>query len=375
MPVNLSHIDNPQLKMLGGRLPNGREQLSKLLNHIVRENHFPIGLRFDSLNAIREQARLELFADQRINVVVSVVRSMALLVELDPNFRHRLQEQGTFEYKVMMKLCHELSSLIGDLSSNDLAIVAQSLAFMGFRHEGLFGAISSEFQKKYNNPSSVQLSQLAESYALLDIKDIKLTSFLGKAARALQRTPTNPPFTMRSRSTIGWSLAFLDPAQVPSVINSRFLMDDKCEIKDWRRIYQALIVTDAITPLEYFPRRKEAWNMRGSESSNSFERSVKRGIDIFLKNMPHAIEEHSNVAGVLIDFVLYLEHRTIAIECDGYHYHYSTGPDGGRLFGRDLMQDQVLKRCGMEVIHISSYEWNDYSASQILSDKLGIPQQ
>ena len=114
--------------------------------------------------------------------------------------------------------------------------------------------------------------------------------------------------------------------------------------------------------------------MKGSESSNSFELNVKRGIDLFLRNVPHSIEENSNVAGVLIDFVLYLEHRTIAIECDGYQYHYSTGPDGGRPFGRDLMQDQVLKRCGMEVVHISSYEWNEYFAAQILSGKLGIPQ-
>lgn len=112
--------------------------------------------------------------------------------------------------------------------------------------------------------------------------------------------------------------------------------------------------------------------MEAPKSSNHFELTIMDALSRFLRKVPHVIEDNLNVAGVMIDFVLYLEDRTIAIECDGSQYHYSTGPDGGRLFGLDLIQNQILVRCGMEVVHIASSELNSCSTVQLLSQKLGI---
>lgn len=372
MLVNPTSLESSQLNNFDGRLPNGRAQISKLLEQIVSEDHLSTVCRFDSLEAIREQAKVSLLGSQRSDVVVSLARSMAWLVKLEPNIRQQFKDQWRSEYKVMMKLCEDIISQVRDLSSYDLSNVAKSVSLMGVRHEELFGAISTEFQRRQEEITAMDLACMARAYAFLDIRDGKLTSFIGKVARQLQRSTTLEPFSMSSRAMIGWSLALLDPAQVACVINPRFLIDNDCELQTWGHIYQALLVTEAIGPYEYFPRRQELWGMEAPKSSNHFELTIMDALSRFLRKVPHVIEDNLNVAGVMIDFVLYLEDRTIAIECDGSQYHYSTGPDGGRLFGLDLIQNQILARCGMEVVHIASSELNVCSTVQLLSQKLGM---
>lgn len=372
MLVNPTSLESSQLNNFDGRLPNGRDQISKLLEQIVSEDNLSTVCRFGSLEAIREQSKVSTLGSQRRDIIVGVARSMAWLVRLEPDIRQRFQNQWTAEYQVMIKLCDDIISQVRDLPSQDLANIAKSVSLMGVRHKELFGAISAEFQHRQAEITAMQLACMARAFAFLDIRDAKLTSFIGKVARQLQRSTTFEPFSMRSRAMIGWSLALLDPAQVPSVINPRFLIDDQCELQTWGHIYQALLVTEAIGPYEYFPRRQALWGMEAPKSSNHFELTIRDALSRFLRKVPHAIEDNLNVAGVMIDFVLYLEDRTIAIECDGSQYHYSTGPDGGRLFGLDLIQNQILLRCGMEVVHISSSELNVCSTAQLLSRKLGI---
>ena len=200
MLVNPSSLESSQVNNFDGRLPNGRAQISKLLEQIVSEDHLSTVCRFDSLEAIREQAKVSLLGSQRNDVVVSLARSMAWLVKLEPNIRQQFKDQWRSEYKVMMKLCEDIISQVRDLSSYDLSNVAKSVSLMGVRHEELFGAISTEFQRRQEEITAMDLACMARAFAFLDIRDGKLTSFIGKVARQLQRSTTLEPFSMSSRA-------------------------------------------------------------------------------------------------------------------------------------------------------------------------------
>jgi hypothetical protein len=332
------------------------------------------GERLRNLEVIRQEA-------ERSNNKVSAAYKLSVALaeaasayKPDKALRARLRNSWSPEYKALMNTAGEVINLSPNMSASQLGRVLESMALLGFRDEAVFQTLGHELVSRHKRKLDVlgpDMGRAMWAFAALDIQDAGLIRNFVKIVQSIDR---HKYLEISDRAKIGWSLILLGPAHTDRVLSSSFLTDFErtSSLRAWGQMYQALLVGEKINQYEQFSRRKDLWGQKQQDGLNEFESRVQSAIESHLRHIPHVLEPHQNVAGVLTDFVLYLEDRTIAIECDGYHYHYSFGPDGDRRLGEDIIQEHVLKACGLEVVHISSVEWRTCGANQLLSEKFGI---
>lgn len=334
----------------------------------------PAGERLRNLELIRQEAERssnKVSAAYKISVALA---ETACVYRPDNSLRVRLRNSWSPEYKALLNTAVEVVNLSSHMSASQLGRVLESMAILGFRDEKLFQTLGHELLSRHKRKLDVlgpDMGRAMWGFAALDIQDAGLIRNFVKIVQSIDR---HKYLEISDRARIGWSLILLGPAHIDRVLSSSFLtdFDRTSSLRAWGQMYQALLVGEKISQYEQFSRRKDLWGQKQLDGLNEFESRVRNAIESHLRHIPHVLEPHQNVAGVLTDFVLYLEDRTIAIECDGYHYHYSLGPDGDRRLGEDIVQERVLKACGLEVVHISSLEWRSCGPNQLLSEKLGI---
>ncbi len=341
----------------------------------VGEFHMSPVLRFSALDLACERASQTLETKAVAAGFTVAMQDVGDSVRGSADLRGRLGSTWTPECRSLMRACDGIIANAGYFNTYQISQILEAMAALGFRHEKVFQALGVELIMQKRTITGPEASRILWACAHLDIRDPGLLRPLIKTVRAIDRQDLLSPI---NRARIGLSLALLSPPHVDAVLSPGYLEDDnfadptKCSIGVWGQAYHALLSTGRINRQDPFSRRGELFTLPPQgEELNTFELSVHEGLRKFLRHVPHALEVQQNVAGVFTDFVLYLEDRTIAIECDGYQYHYSTGPDGNRVFGRDLIQRSVLEACGLEVVMISSREWRVMSAQQVLLEKLG----
>lgn len=337
--------------------------------------HMSPVLRFSALDLACEKAESTVDRGAVTRAFTAALRDVGDAVRRSTDVRGRLDCSWTPEYQSLMRACDCITAHAPYFSTAQISLVLESMAAIGFRHEKVFQALGLEVIMQKRSLTGAEASRILWACAHLDIREPALLRSLTKAVRAIDRTD---PLSPLNRARMGLSLALLSPASVDAVLSSSHLEDDnflcpsRCPTVTWGQAYHALFATGRISKRDEFSRRHELFALAPpQEPLNPFEVSVESALRRFLRHVPHALEVQQNVAGVFTDFVLYLENRTVAIECDGYQYHYSAGPDGGRVFGRDIIQRAVLEACGLDVVMISSREWRAASAQQVLVNKLG----
>jgi len=334
----------------------------------------PPGERLRNLDRVRQEVEGETNKQSAAFKLLSALRDAAGSIKSDPHIISRLRNSWSPEYNALLNTSRALVPMASSMSVTQLGRVLESMAVLGFRDENLFHSFGREVLCHHKRKLDVRgpdMGRIMGAFAHLDIQDSGLIRNFVKIVQSIDR---HKYLDISDRARIGWSLILLGPSHIDRVLSPSFLtdFDRTSSMLSWGEMYQALLVGGKITQYEPFPRRKALWEHAQESYTNQFESRVQQGIENHLRHIAHVLEPHQNVAGVHTDFVLYLEDRTIAIECDGYQYHYSIGPDGDRRLGLDSIQERILKACGLEVVHISSLEWRGSGANQLLSSKLGI---
>ena len=309
------------------------------------------------------------FRWEALELLATALSELATNTKGASDVRSRLFFQGGSECEALRRVAEDVTNNAKHLSTYQISRFAEAFALLGYRDENFFAVLSGEVRKKRDNLTGSQISRLCWAYTQLDIQDTQLTQTLVKAARSYDR---HEYLSVGNRARIGWSLTHLSPKDVKAVLTPPFLEDDECSIDTWALMYQALLLSGQISRGDRFPRYREVHNQAMQLASSQLEEDVAHALTRYLKHVPHALERQQCVGGVFVDLLLYLESRTVAIECDGVRYHFSSGPDGGKRFGKDLVQQQVLEALNMEVVHITCQEWKDTPTRRLLSMKLGL---
>ena len=289
------------------------------------------------------------------------------------SLRKRLCDRESFEYSVLAQSCLDIAKHAPHLSTYMSSKISRALAMLGYRDEALFSLIGQQVQEKQKQLTQAQIANLLWSLNHLDIDDPKLTKALLRSALRISRIDELP---IESRARIAWPLARLAPEKLRTLMSESMLREEDCDPEVYQLIYQTLVAAGMCSPTEAgftgWAGARITDGQLGRESA--LQASVGGALRSFLYGTDHEIREEQSIGGVLVDFVVHLRGsgRLIAIEADGYHYHFSSGPDGGRRFGRDELQRKIVEEHGLEVVHITSQEWSEIPHEDLLADKLRL---
>ena len=359
--------------------PDSHNHAPKAHSALIQDDSpFTSGLRvppgrsiLDELLHFQETARTLYSPQQGQELRSLALAGVVQAVREDPELRKAIFDDRRWEATRIADLFEEVRRDAGSLSLTTASKIAESAAALGFRDERLFQALGQEAHARRKSLTGAQISRFVWALTQLDIEDSPFVAVLVKAARSIDRTDT---LLVSQRARIAWGLCHLKPLEVRAVLTPGFLTWEDSSINSLNLMYQALLVSGAIGRHDDFPRRKELQLLAHHEPTNNLEKGVETHLRRYLleRRIDFELHPQQNVGGVFVDLVLYLADRTVAIECDGYQFHFSWGPDGRKRLGRDHIQDRVLEAHGMEVAHIVSTDWNQRPAHQIFAEVLAV---
>lgn len=340
---------------------------------VLDNKGFSLTARFQRLEELGDRAKKLLAPAEAVQFWVKGLWTLADSIRSEGAARHKFHEQGSIECRAVERVCAEVAKEIPRLSIFLSSLFAESLGILGYRDKSLLKLLGESARERRAVLTPSQIKRFLWSMSQLDVNDTSFVAMLVKSALAADRQDR---LTESSRSRIAIALAHLQPESVRLFLRPDFLDDTECTIQAWMEKHHALLITKAVTHRDKFERRQEVSSLERDSERNSFELAGEAALRRFLdgRNVEYGLHAQFNIAGIFPDLVVYLgdPDRTVAIELDGYQFHFSWGPDGGVRFGRDLVRQQVLEAHEVEVAHITSHDWNETHSDALFSKVLGL---
>lgn len=245
-------------------------------------------------------------------------------------------------------VCREFQNKIGRANAEDLATISWALGKLRYRDEGFFDCIADQSIKKMHTFSNKNISNLLLGYGLAYIGHKEL--FEGAITKLSE---PNRFITSQALANSAWGVGILYPELVSRVVEPRIL-DDLENDSEWMQVYAALVGCGILSSETMFERYDSIALKYTPKAQTPFELSVFADLKHLERNSSIEIKPQSFIGGVGVDFEIISGFRKIIVECDGSPFHKTTGPNGGVLQGKDILQNRVLSLFGYSVIHISS---------------------
>jgi very-short-patch-repair endonuclease len=243
------------------------------------------------------------------------------------------------------------SGKINRANAEDLATISWAMGKLRYRDEKLFERIASRSLEIINSFANKNIASLLLGYGLSHIENKKL--FEGAISKLSE---PNRIITSQALAQSAWAVGILYPDLVTRVVTPEILnqLDNDAE---WMQVYSALVGCGIVPTDMRFERYDSIALKLNPKAQTPFEISVFEDLKKLQSQNGMEIKPQSFIGGVEVDFELTVGFRKIAIECDGARFHRTTGPNGGGLQGKDILQNRVLSFFGYSVIHIRSAEY------------------
>jgi hypothetical protein len=146
---------------------------------------------------------------------------------------------------------------------------------------------------------------------------------------------------------------------------------DSCQSpEEWLQVYQELVVAGELEPSERFEQLERIVAGYKAEQQNAFERGVQGWIESTFGSVLEQVETHKIIGGIATDLLLTYKGIRMIVECDGDAYHLLSGPDGGRIPGKDIIQARLFERFGYEVVHVRDSDFRTPLGKDKLAQEL-----
>lgn len=261
-------------------------------------------------------------------------------------------------------LANQLScEKVAEFPPSSISFIASGFADMGIRHVELFNKLASAALSKMDEFTPKELSFIASAFATVGIEHHHLFKRIAETV-----TKKLGLFAEKEIAHIATALAFGYPVGITDIL-SRQTWQLMTEPGSWLMAYRALIVADEVAPAETVQPPGGFKQQRPSQFSRAFEGRVREWLqnDLFIQEDDFA--ESDSIAGLSPDIVIDKNGRRVIIECDGERYHRTSGPDGGTLLGKDIVQDRIFHKFGYSVVHIRGLDFHsnrDHYQKEIL---------
>jgi very-short-patch-repair endonuclease len=243
----------------------------------------------------------------------------------------------------------------------DLALTSAAMGKLRFRDDDLFEQIGDKAIRQLDKFNPKNTANLLYGYASLNIAD----SFLFEGAvEPIVDSPHPVPAT--SIANIAWSCAISAPHLVEHLVSpddlDLFQNDD-----EWMQVYTSLLRVGAIEPDRKFDRYDTIEKNARPKKVELFEKAIHSELSRHFQGSSVSIIPQKFVAGSHVDFVVRGRSLNLIVECDG-RCHKSIGPNGNYLIGKDVLQDELFKICGYNVIHIKAEDYYGRNSKQALKN-------
>jgi hypothetical protein len=197
---------------------------------------------------------------------------------------------------------------------HDCSVAAWSLARLNTRHTTLFSAITERLPRLSNEPHTAQdLATLAWSFAVVENESAAPSiEMLSGHFEAKRPDPQQTRQMYHARLAVGLQQPGSYPTEVREIAEQEILAGER----------------------------------------NLFESDVLSHLQEIIPASAYHLG--LTVEGLCPDFVIETNARRIILECDGTQYHHLSD---GTPKGNDLIQDNIMKRAGYQVIHLTDTEW------------------
>jgi|GEM_PF-6530510 len=321
-------------------------------------------------------------------------------------------EAGIKDRNLLMKALERLIAVSSHTEINKLVDCSRHLSSMNFRSPRLFAIIGAQAEYKLSVVSSDRLRNIVGDCAQLNIIPPALLSFvdreiskreitthglcdiifsfarlnfpcpelLGKFERQFSNDLLTTWHTPSEIASLMWSLAIHKPelalkvwdaAQemyrrrfAPAEVANSDSANDRSWIKfdnlnspSYHGLYHALVAMKIDVPESVLQRVKKATGYAeyGPHKTNLFEQSVEHS----LKKLGVDFRSQYYFEGYILDFLVQIGNRVIALECDGIKYHIAGRQSQGVMNGSSTIKTRFLQNRGFEVIRILSDDWQN----------------
>jgi len=339
--LNLPHSSMLLIDRLMGRLENAEvKHLGMLAGAMKRLPDMPDGYCF----ALADEFVYRLDADPQGVTVREAVHVLDLLAKRE--LRHE---------RFIEAFCREFQGRVESFSIDDLRDAARGLAALQEGDRKFFRAISDKALSEMYELTPTDISFIAWAFTTVGIRNDLLFNRFATAieGRYSELSPS-------TAANIAWSFAPLDNPLARSVVSQagRAFRAQEHDVLHARQLHIAEVAVGVVRPGNCAPEiEKQVREEIGAGMMNKFEAGVHEALQRL--DIPGLeIQPFASVEGLIPDFILTYGERKIVLECDGARYHLTAQ---GSPMGRDLIHDQVFRRCGYEVVHILDNEWHGLS--------------
>lgn len=265
--------------------------------------------------------------------------------------------------------CREFRGRVENFSVDDLRDTARGLAILQEGNTEFFRAIGEKALREIHQLKPTDISFLAWSFSSLGIRNDALFNRLATKMEGLYGD-----LSAITAANIAWSFVPLDNPLARSVVAQagRAFRAQQHEVMHARQLHIAEVAVGLVAPGNCAPEiAAQVREEIGAGVMNRFEAEIYEAIrKLGIAGL--AIRPFEVVEGLVPDFVVSWGDRKIIVECDGARYHLTAQ---GTRTGRDMIQDQVFRRCGYEVVHILDTQWQALSFGErreFLRRQLGL---
>jgi hypothetical protein len=276
-------------------------------------------------------------------------------------------------------LSRELNKSIAIQNHEILHQLLVTSATMGFSKHALNQVVIANFVSQPQRYSNRSIGMLAWAAAQLNIEDEQFWDVVGsEILERLRSCDTNSDggvAAYRSAISVGWALSGYYPDKAAEVLsllpdNERFSENERIQL------HQAKVAAGLSWSGDY-PESLRAAMMQYSKAAqkkgrNALENQIYQVISNIPELQSAKVLSQEVIDGIEVDFLVKLptkaarlgaraqlgQEQGVVVEADGYR-HFLHGDQSGVRRGCDRIQDQVFKRAGLKVLHISADEFLD----------------
>lgn len=299
----------------------------------------------------RCQRRFSCYSEEDLT---SVIASVCKIIHADIRSRKNF-DSLQHNTDLLEALKSEAESRVAKFNARSIAEITAAFAEINYDAEKLFRSLSKQAVKLSATFGPLEISRTLMAFAKMGIKDPNVFSRLGQRALEIDKlsNAATDAFGEQQRANTVWAFAFGAPNLIEKLCTrDHMLRADNLFAK--AQMHTALIIAEQVDPSESFsfiPQLKQV-------SDTCFHAPLEnRVVEVLLHECginPQELTRSAWVGPVETDIIVRRGDKQLIIECDGDKFHQIYGSETGAVRGRDIIQDLLFKKCGYEVVHVSS---------------------